>query len=121
MCAIKPGNDTWFFDKGKAAIDAIGDLDIRKLDALRYIMSQDFVSATAVLRTLDKKDTSGSPIQLEDNAICVLATDSGVFGIVTANRTYYGKEKIQPFSTAQRAPFTYTRIFPLQVNISPVQ
>ena len=90
--SITPGNNTWFFDKKRAAMGAMADLGIHKTDMLRYILGQDIVRTTARLLTLDKRGADGQLIGVDDNAICIYETSGGAFGTMTASWTYYGQE-----------------------------
>lgn len=90
--AIKPGNDTWFFDKKKAAMGAMADLGVHKTDAIRYMLGQDVVRTTARLATLDKCGPDGELIGVDDNAICIYEMSGGAMGTMTASWTYYGAE-----------------------------
>ena len=90
--SITPGNNTWFFDKKRAAMGAMADLGIHKTDMLRYILGQDIVRTTARLLTLDKRGADGQLIGVDDNAICIYETSGGAFGTMTASWTHYGAE-----------------------------
>ena len=90
--SITPGNNTWFFDKKRAAMGAMADLGIHKTDMLRYILGQDIVRTTARLLTLDKRGADGQFIGVDDNAICIYETSGGAFGTMTASWTHYGME-----------------------------
>lgn len=90
--AIKPGKDTWFFDKKRAAMGAMADLGIHKTDALRYILGQDVVRTTARLATLDKRGADNELIGVDDNAICIYEMSGGAIGTMTASWTFYGQE-----------------------------
>ncbi len=90
--AIKPGKDTWFFDKKRAAMGAMADLGIHKTDALRYMLGQDVVRTTARLATLDKRGADDELISVDDNAICIYEMSGGAIGTMTASWTFYGQE-----------------------------
>lgn len=90
--SIKPGNNTWFFDKKKAAMGVMADLGVHKTDVLRFILSQDIVRTTARLITLDKRDVNEKLIEVDDNAICIYEMSEGVIGTMTVSWTYYGAE-----------------------------
>lgn len=49
----------WFFDKKKAAMGALSDLGIHKVDLLQYLTGQKVISTTAKVLTLNKHDTEG--------------------------------------------------------------
>ena len=67
--------NSWFFDKKIAAFGAMADLGVHKTDLIVYLTGQKIVRTTAVLATLDKKFPDGTPITVDDNAIC---TSTGV-------------------------------------------
>ena len=90
--SIKPGNDTWFFDKTKAVMGVMADLGIHKTDLLRYLLGQDVVKTTARLMTLDKKGPDGKLIGVDDNAICIYEMSGGASGTMTVSWTHYGAE-----------------------------
>lgn len=90
--AIKPGKDTWFFDKKRAVMGAMADLGVHKTDAIRYMLGQDVVRTTARLSTLDKKGPDGELISVDDNAICIYEMSGGAVGTMTASWTFYGPE-----------------------------
>lgn len=90
--SIKPGNDTWFFDKKKAVMGVMADLGIHKTDLVRYLLGQDVVKTTARLMTLDKKGPDGELIAVDDNAICIYEMSGGASGTMTVSWTHYGAE-----------------------------
>lgn len=90
--AIKPGKDTWFFDKKKAAMGAMADLGIHKTDLIQYLLNDQVVSTTAKLTTMDKRGADGELIGVDDNAICIYEMSRGVIGTMTASWTYYAAE-----------------------------
>ena len=78
-----PDRDAWFFDKDKAAMGALSDLGIHKLDLLQYLTGQTVIETTAKGMTLNKRD---------DNALCILRMNGGAVGTMAASWTVYGKE-----------------------------
>ncbi len=90
--SITPGNNTWFFDKTKAAMGAMADLGIHKTDLIQYLLGQKVVRTTARLATLDKRGADGALIGVDDNAICIYEMADGVIGTMTASWTYYAAE-----------------------------
>lgn len=90
--AIKPGKDTWFFDKSKAAMGAMADLGIHKTDLIQFLLGQKVVRTTARLATLDKRGEDGELIGVDDNAVCIYEMSGGAFGTMTASWTYYAAE-----------------------------
>lgn len=83
---------TWFFSKSKANFGVLGDLGSHKLDLVRYLLGDEIQSVFATLQTLDKRDAEGKLIDLEDNAICVFKTRSGIPGTMIVSWTNYGVE-----------------------------
>lgn len=90
--AIKPGKDTWFFDKSKAAMGVMADLGVHKTDLIQYLTGQRVVRTTARLVILDKRGEDGELIGVDDNAVCIYEMSGGAFGTMTASWTYYGAE-----------------------------
>ncbi len=88
--SVDPGKNTWFFKKEKAGMGAMGDIGIHKIDFLRYILGEKFSEICAFIGTLDKKDADGRPIELEDSAVILAKTPSGIIGTISAGWTYYG-------------------------------
>lgn len=82
----------WFFDKSRAGMGVIADLGIHKTDLIQYLLQDTVAETTAKIVTLDKKESSGEPISVDDNAICIYKMKSGVIGTMTASWTYYGAE-----------------------------
>lgn len=90
--SVDPGKDVWFFDKTKAAMGAMADLGIHKTDLLQYLTGEKIVETQAVLTTLDKRDSTGNLIGVDDNAVCIYKLEGGAVGTMTASWTYYGAE-----------------------------
>ncbi len=90
--SVDPGLNTWFFDKTRAAMGAMADLGIHKTDLIHFLTGQQVVRTTARVTTLDKRDTTGSLISVDDNAICIYEMSGGALGTMTASWTYYGAE-----------------------------
>ena len=90
--AIKPGKDTWFFDKSKAAMGVMADLGIQKTDLIQFLLGQKVVATTAMLTTLDKRGADDELIGVDDNAICIYKMADGTVGTMTASWTYYAAE-----------------------------
>ncbi|QBO35958.1 Gfo/Idh/MocA family oxidoreductase [Periweissella cryptocerci] len=90
--SVDPGANTWFFDKNKSKYGAIFDLGVHKLDLMLYLLGGKVTSAFSWLTTLDKRDSNGDLIGVDDNAISIYEFNSGVLGTVTASWTYYGEE-----------------------------
>jgi predicted dehydrogenase len=90
--SVDPGQNTWFFDKNKAVMGAMADLGIHKTDLLHFLTGQTVVETTARLATVDKRDSTGSLIGVDDNSICIYKLSGGAIGTMTASWTYYGAE-----------------------------
>ncbi|RLL40573.1 gfo/Idh/MocA family oxidoreductase [Oceanobacillus piezotolerans] len=81
------GRDSWFFEKEKAFIGAMGDLGVHKADLMRYLLGEEFSDVVAFVETSAKGDTD-----VDDNAVCVLKTESGIIGTLAASWAYNAKE-----------------------------
>ena len=82
--------DTWYFDRNKAAMGALSDLGIHKIDLMHYLTGQKVIEATAKVVTLQKKNDAGEPIAVDDNALCILRMSGGAMGTMAASWTIYG-------------------------------
>lgn len=85
-------SNPWFFDKQLALFGAVADLGIHKIDVIHYLCGETATEVTAWVETLHKTFPDGSPITVDDNAICVLRLTNGAIGTVQASWTLYGKE-----------------------------
>lgn len=90
--SITPGRDVWFFDINSAGMGVMGDLGIHKTDLIQFLTGQTIVEVTAKLTTLDKRNTQGSFVGVDDNAFCIYKMENGIIGTMTASWTYYGPE-----------------------------
>ncbi len=81
------GSNSWFFDKERAFIGAMGDLGVHKTDLLRYLLGEEFVEAAAFVETSAKQNST-----VDDNAVCILKTESGIIGTLAASWAYNGSE-----------------------------
>lgn len=81
------GEDSWFFKKDQAFIGAMGDLGVHKADLLRYILGEEFVDVAGFVENNAKKD-----ITVDDNAVCILRSESGVVGTMAASWAYNPSE-----------------------------
>lgn len=81
------GKSSWFFNKNEAFIGAMGDLGIHKIDLLRYILGEEMVEVAAMLETSSKVESD-----VDDNAVLILKTQSGIIGTLAASWSYNGKE-----------------------------
>ncbi len=90
--SIDPGINSWFFDKNRSAMGALGDLGVHKTDLISYLVGSRIKAVTAKIATIDKKDASGNPVSVDDNAFCIYEMENGVIGTMTASWTFYGRE-----------------------------
>ncbi|WP_121614431.1 Gfo/Idh/MocA family protein [Mesobacillus foraminis] len=81
------GKEGWFFQKEKAFVGAMGDLGVHKTDLLRYLLGEEITEVGAFVET-SAKDFA----DVDDNAVCVLKTESGIIGTLAASWAYVGKE-----------------------------
>ncbi|MED1123079.1 Gfo/Idh/MocA family oxidoreductase [Bacillus atrophaeus] len=81
------GKESWFFKKDKAFIGALGDLGVHKTDVIRHILGEEIIEVGAFVET-SAKDFAN----VDDNAVCVLKTESGIIGTLAASWNYKGKE-----------------------------
>lgn len=81
------GSNSWFFDKERAFIGAMGDLGVHKTDLLRYLLGEEFVEVAAFVETSAKQNST-----VDDNAVCILKTESGIIGTLAASWAYNGSE-----------------------------
>lgn len=84
------GKNTWFFKKSDSVMGAMGDIGIHKVDLLRWLMDDEFEEVQAILTTIDKRDENNDLIGVDDNAVCLLKSKSGIIGTLTASWTCYG-------------------------------
>ncbi|MCM3116014.1 Gfo/Idh/MocA family oxidoreductase [Neobacillus sp. MER 74] len=81
------GKEGWFFQKEKAFVGAMGDLGVHKTDLLRYVLGEEIVEVGAFVETSAKEFAD-----VDDNAVCVLKTESGIIGTLAASWAYVSKE-----------------------------
>lgn len=81
------GTDSWFFKKEEAFIGAMGDLGVHKTDLLRYVLGEEFVEVAGFVET-SAKDFA----DVDDNAVCILKTESGLVGTLAASWAYNAGE-----------------------------
>lgn len=84
--------DSWFFDKKRAAFGAMADLGIHKTDLLHYLTGDVITQVQAFLGTRHKTYPDGSPISVDDNALCLYKTRGGAIGTMHVSWTFYGDE-----------------------------
>lgn len=83
--------NTWFFKKNSAAMGAIGDLGLHKVDLIRWLTGDDIDEVCTALSTRDKRNDTGEMIEVDDNAVCLLKMKTGIIGSMAASWTYYGR------------------------------
>ncbi|MEK4300253.1 Gfo/Idh/MocA family oxidoreductase [Oceanobacillus sp. FSL W8-0428] len=81
------GKDSWFFQKDKAFIGAMGDLGVHKADLIRYLLQDEFVEVGAFVETSAKEGTD-----VDDNAALILKSKKGTIGTLAASWAYTAKE-----------------------------
>ncbi|MFP3126063.1 Gfo/Idh/MocA family oxidoreductase [Ectobacillus funiculus] len=81
------GKESWFFQKEKAFIGAMGDLGVHKTDLLRYVLGEEITEVGAFVETSAK-----SFADVDDTAVCVLKTESGIIGTLAASWAYVSGE-----------------------------
>lgn len=77
------GRESWFFNKEEAFIGAMGDLGVHKTDLIRYLLGEEVVEVAGFVETNAKEGTD-----VDDNAVCVLKTESGAIGTLAASWAY---------------------------------
>ncbi|WP_409303826.1 Gfo/Idh/MocA family protein [Peribacillus sp. SCS-155] len=81
------GKESWFFIKEKAFIGAMGDLGVHKTDLLRYLLDEEFSEVAAFVETSSKTNSD-----VDDNAVCILKTESGIIGTLAASWSYASED-----------------------------
>lgn len=76
------GAESWFFNKEQAFIGAMGDLGVHKADLMRYLVGE-FAEVGSFIETNAKQNT-----EVDDNAVCILRTESGIIGTLSASWAY---------------------------------
>lgn len=84
--------NTWFFKKDRCEYGVVGDLGVHKLDLIRYLTGDEFVSVSGMGGVVHKTFEDGTPIEVYDNAVCTLKMRSGAIGVGIFSWTYYGEE-----------------------------
>jgi len=77
------GRDSWFFNEEEAFIGAMGDLGVHKIDLIRFLLNEDIVETAGFVETSAKEDTA-----VDDNAVSILKTESGIVGTMAASWSY---------------------------------
>lgn len=86
------GANSWFFDKKIASFGALGDLGIHKTDLIQFLTGQRVSEVSGFVDTLDKRDSAGNLVSVDDNAIFIYRMNGGAVGTMTASWTNYGSE-----------------------------
>ncbi|SFC36959.1 Predicted dehydrogenase [Bacillus sp. OV322] len=81
------GMDSWFFKKSQAFIGAMGDLGVHKTDLLRYLLNEEITEVGSFVEGSAKENSD-----VDDNAVCILKTESGIIGTLAASWSYTAKE-----------------------------
>lgn len=84
--------NSWFYNKAMVGMGVLADLGIHKTDLLHYLLGEPIVSVSAAIDTLHKKLPTGERIPVDDNAMCLYRTVSGVMGQLHVSWTNYGEE-----------------------------
>jgi predicted dehydrogenase len=90
LWSIAKSVNTWFFNKNEAALGVVVDLGIHKADLMRWLIQDEIDEVVAMVMTLDKKDIHGQPIEIDDNAMCILRSKTGIAGTISVGWTNYG-------------------------------
>ncbi|WP_054954891.1 Gfo/Idh/MocA family protein [Paenibacillus dakarensis] len=78
------GRESWFFQKNKAIMGAMGDLGVHKSDFIRYLLNDEVAEVAGFISTIHKDGTD-----VDDNATCILRMESGAVGTLMASWTQY--------------------------------
>ncbi|SER48697.1 Predicted dehydrogenase [Gracilibacillus ureilyticus] len=81
------GANSWFFRKEEAFIGALGDLGVHKADVIRYILNTEFVEVASMIESSAKENSD-----VDDQAVTILRSESGIIGTLTASWAYKGGE-----------------------------
>lgn len=76
------GRNSWFFDKKRAFIGALGDLGVHKADLIRYLLGE----VQEVGAFVDTSAKQGADV--DDNAVCILRMANGAMGTLAASWSY---------------------------------
>lgn len=89
--------NSMYISKRESFLGALGDVGIHKIDLMRWMLDDEFTGVMANVRTLQKKDSVGKPLEVEDNALLILDTAKGRMGTLIASWTNYGRCLSQQF------------------------
>lgn len=84
--------NNWFFKKERSEYGVVGDLGVHKLDLIRYLTGDEFVSVSGMGGVIHKTFENGEPIEVYDNAIGIFKMKNGAIGTGIFSWTYYGQE-----------------------------
>jgi len=77
------GPTGWFFDKKQAFVGTMGDLGVHKADLIRWLLGEEIVEVASMVEHLYK------PMgDVDDNAVCLLRSESGAIGTLVASWTH---------------------------------
>lgn len=83
--------DTWFFKKKEAVMGVCGDLGIHKADLMRFLLGEELVQVSAQIDTLYHTYPNGKLIDVDDNAMLIVKSASGVMGSIILSWTNFGE------------------------------
>ncbi|MGB8001952.1 MAG: Gfo/Idh/MocA family oxidoreductase [Anaerobacillus sp.] len=92
------GKESWFFEKEKAFIGAMGDLGVHKTDLIRYLLGEEIVEVGSFVETSAKEFAT-----VDDNAVCILKSESGIIGTLAASWAYTAAEDNSTIIYAEKA------------------
>lgn len=84
--------ETWFFKKEHAGFGSSADLGIHKADLIRWLLGENIVEVSAFADVRGKRNSRGELISVDDNAVCLLRSESGVIGTLVSSWTYAREE-----------------------------
>lgn len=84
------GPNIWFFDRKMSSGGSVLDLGIHNADILGWFLKDSVAEVKAMTSTVDKRNSAGELIGVDDNAVCLLRTRGGICGTLTTSWTYYG-------------------------------
>lgn len=92
------GKGSWFFKKDQAFIGAMGDLGVHKAYLIRYLLSDEIREVGAFVETSAKENAD-----VDDNAVFILKTDTGIIGTLAASWAYTAAEDNSTVIYAEKA------------------
>lgn len=81
--------NSWFFRKDAGINGVLGDLGIHKVHLISWLLDEKISEVSAFSETRDKRKCNGEQISVDDNCVCIMKTESGIIGTMTASWTYY--------------------------------